>query len=93
MNIKELKEKSKDSKSDSIIERNVELIVRLKLPFDPNDIIIEDETGTLSAITTSKEKINRLQNYALQKKKIKIKGYLAKSMFESIGFDIEEILD
>lgn len=91
--IKDLQEKARYSKPDSVIERNIELSVSFKLPFNSKDIIMEDETGTLSAIVTSNERSKKLETCALKKKKVRIKGYLAKSMFENVAFEIEEILD
>ena len=65
MNIKELRSKYKDSKHDSILERNIILKVKVSSPFNSNDILVEDETGTLEVTTGRKNIFNILYSQFL----------------------------
>ena len=97
MNIKELKEKYKNSLPDIKLEGSIELVLRVNyVPnklFEGEYIILEDETGNLDAITKKKSLFDILKSKVESKHPIKIKGDLDKTEFENIVFGIEEILE
>ena len=92
MNVRQLKEKYKESPPDSILERGVEVVVRVKAPFIENDIILEDESGSIEALGKSEvRKVLKIK--AESSEKVKLKGLLVKSPFEDICLEIDEILE
>lgn len=93
MNIKELREQFKDALPDRVLARDLELYVRVNRFEKPCDIILEDDTGTLEAVTGSEAIMQFLQKSLETKKLIKLRGRLDKTEFENLGFSIEEILE
>ncbi len=96
MKIKELTNKFRNAASDTILVRDIELDVKVTfLPKDPliKYTILEDETGTLEAVPSTKKIFKSLKDYILNGKKLKVKGRLDKTGFGNIAFEIEEILE
>lgn len=93
MNIKELKDKFFHSHSNTILCRNLELIVKVKDPVKWNKIVVEDDSSSLEVSAGDEFIFNKLKEYSKTNQLLKIKGYLEKTEFDTIGFEIEEIIN
>ena len=92
VNIKELKEKYNDTRPDSVLESGLELMVKVRTPFDEKNIILEDGFGSVEAFA-KKDVREVLKSKSESGEKVKLKGVLVKSLFEDICFEIDEVLE
>lgn len=92
MDVKQLKEKYKDAPPDSILERGVEIVVKVRPPVSDTFMILEDDSGCIEALgKKDTRKVLKLKSELGEK--IKLKGMLVKSPFEDICFEIDEVLE
>lgn len=94
MKISEIYLKYNDFPVDRTLERDLEMTVKLK--FVPDEylcgkpILLEDETGILEAVSRA----NLFESLKKEVGKVlKLKGRLDKTEFNTIGFEIQEILE
>jgi len=94
MNIKEIREKYKDSKPTTILLRDLIIEAEIKsMPDKPlmgELIILDDGTGTLEAAAKDSQTFELLKKCL--GKTITIKGYLEKHEYDDLAFTVEKIL-
>ncbi|MBI2996123.1 MAG: hypothetical protein HYY52_05390 [Candidatus Melainabacteria bacterium] len=96
MTIKEILDKFKNAKNDTILARDIQLNVRATfIPEDPlvKYTILEDETGILEAVPATKKIFESLKPHIGKSELLTLKGRLDKTGFGNIAFAIEEIIE
>ena len=92
-NLRQIKEKYKGSRPDTILERNVVLDVRIKNAKNLYEIVIEDDFDTLEAATANSKILQTLKLKAKSGEKLRLSGFVTKTEYEDLGFEIEEIIE
>ena len=93
MNLKQLKEKYKNSKPDSILETGIALTVKIQKAVNLYEIVLEDDSGTLEAAAINTGVFKILKEKAQTDNSVTVKGFLTKTEFETLGFEVEEVTE